>query len=588
VPRDPLLNLRHAARLVDALARAGVHHVVVAPGGRSAPLAVAVAQHPRLRDWVVTDERSAAFFALGMARELGEAVALVCTSGTAVANLMPGVVEADLSEVPLVVVTADRPPELRDVGAAQTIRQVGLFDGHVRWSVDLPPPAADADLERAWTRTACRAVATARAARPGPVHVNVPFREPLVPAGALPRLGFPDAEEPPPLAYVGATATVAEADARMIADAAAARERGIIVCGARAGVRDAAALASLARALAWPILADPLSGVRFGLDPEVQADGYDLVLRDPAWRRRLAPSAVLHFGGLPVSKALQATLAEAQPSVHVVAASPGVWPDPSHLSTVMVHAPADTLVRAVADVLARPRRAGTWRADWVGASRRVRAAVGAKLAAETRVFEAKVVTDTLAALPDGGALHVGNSMPVRDLDTFAGADGPRRRIVCNRGANGIDGVLSSALGAAAVSGGPVALVVGDLSFLHDAGGLQLAARHGIDATVVVVSNDGGGVFSFLPEAGYGEVFERCFGTPHGLDVGRIAGACGAAVRRVDGGKDVEAAVTRALATPGLAVVEVPSSRDANAALHREYVAAAAAALCEGDDGRISA
>jgi 2-succinyl-5-enolpyruvyl-6-hydroxy-3-cyclohexene-1-carboxylate synthase len=546
VPPDVGRNLRAAARLVDALARSGVRHVVLAPGGRSAPLAVAVAQHPRLRDWVVTDERSAAFFALGMARELAQPVVVVCTSGTAAANLLPGIVEADLSGAPLVAVTADRPPELRDVGAAQTITQVGLFAGHVRWSADLPPPTADVDLAAVWERAACRAVATACGVHAGPVHLNVPFREPLVPFGDPPTLGFATAATTPAVTHVDARPILDDEGAGRLADALAPHERGVIVCGPRAGRIAPEALATLAERLGWPVLADPLSELRFALPARVQADAYDLLLRDPDWCREHVPRAVLHLGGLPVSKALSSMLAASPPGVYVRVAAPGTWPDPLHLATAMVHAPASAVVQAVGAALPAGHRTSPWQSEWIATSRRVRAAVDRLLAAETRPFEGKVLTDTIAALPDGAVLHVGNSMPVRDLDTFAGCSGPRLRVDCNRGANGIDGVTSTALGAAAVSSDPVVLVVGDLSFLHDAGALPIAARHRIDATIVVVSNDGGGVFSFLPEAGYGDLFERCFGTPHGLDLVRVAGACGADVRRVDRIGDLGRAVARAL------------------------------------------
>jgi len=586
VPHDPLVNVRHAAALVDGLARSGVRHVVLAPGRRSAPLAVAFAQHPRLREWVVTDERAAGFFALGMARELREPVAIACTSGTAVGNLLPAVIEADLSEVPLVLVTADRPPELRDVGAAQTIRQTGIFDAHARWSADLSPPTSDVDLVRAWERFACRAVATARGPRPGPVHLNVPFREPLVPGGDLPVLRFDD-EEAPPLRHLPASMEPTADAATLLAGDLASHERGVIVCGPRAGIREAASLAELARTLGWPILADPLSDLRFRVPVDVQADAYDLLLRDPDHRRALAPTAILRFGGMPVSKALTQAMEEPSIATHVVVTVAGVWPDPLHAATVMVHADADAVVAAMQARMGSVGRSHAWLESWTSRSRRVRRALATRLAGETRIFEGKIVTDTLAALPDDAVLHVGNSMPVRDLDTFAAAELRDVRVACNRGANGIDGVVSAALGAAAVSRRPVALVVGDLSFLHDAGALQIAARHRIDATIVVVSNDGGGVFSFMPEAGYGDVFERCFGTPHGLDLAAIAGACGAAVERVERMEALEAVVASACRRPGISVIEVPSSRVANVALHREYVAVATDAL-EPSRERISA
>ena len=587
MPHEPTTNLAAAGRVVDALARAGVRHACVCPGSRSAPLAVAVARHPGLREWMLTDERSAGFFALGMARELAEPVLLLSTSGTAAANFLPAVVEANLSAVPLVVVTADRPPELRDIGAAQTIDQVGLFGANVRWSTDLAPPAADVDLGRHLERVACRAVALATTATCGPVHVNVPYRDPLVPAGTVPDVERAEAGASAPLRHVAGATSLDPAQTRELAAILAAHERGLIVCGPRAGIDGVDDLAALAERLRWPVLADPLSNARFLLDAAVQADAYDLMLRDEAARTALAPDAILHFGGLPVSKALQTVVASTPPAVHVVVSTPGTWPDPLHTATCMVHVPADAVTAALAAAVA-PRAATPWWERWRQASARVRGAVAAKLAADAQLFEGKVVSEVRAALPDGATLHVGNSMPVRDLDTFAGADGPALRVACNRGANGIDGVVSTALGAAAVSTAPVALVVGDLSFLHDAGAMQIAAQHRIDALVVVVDNDGGGVFSFLPQAGYGEVFERSFATPHGLDLQKVAAACGADVHHVTDWESFGRAVRDGIARSGLGVVHVRSDRADNERWHRDYAAAAASAVAELEPRRASA
>jgi 2-succinyl-5-enolpyruvyl-6-hydroxy-3-cyclohexene-1-carboxylate synthase len=546
-------------------------------------LAVAVALHPRLRDWVIVDERSAGFFALGMARQLGEVVAVVCTSGTAAANLLPAVAEASLSEVPLLVLTADRPPELRDCAAAQTIDQVRLFGSHARWAMDLPVPTGDVDLAAFYRRVTCRATARALTAPRGPVHVNLPLREPLLPAGAVPALAWAAAGAPP---AVTVPPTRVHVDADVVAAVAAVtggEERGVIVCGPRGGLAGCEAqVAVLADRLGWPVLADPLSGVRFGgLDPALQVDTYDLLLRDQDFRRAHVPRVVLRFGAPPVSKALAQHLAARRPAHQIVVATPGTWPDPEHVATTLVHADAGAFLDALAARLAgqaAPVGDRAWSRRWRAAARLARAVVDEQLAAETTLFEGKVAAEVIARLPAGAVLHVGNSMPVRDLDTFGAAGAARVDVAGNRGANGIDGVLSTALGAAAVGRRPVVLVVGDLSFLHDLGGLQIAARHRLSALVVVIDNDGGGVFSFLPQAGYGDVFERHFGTPHGLDLAPLAAAAGARVRRVRDWDAFHDAAARACAQPGLDVVVVPSDRALNATLHDEYVAAALARL----------
>jgi len=572
--------LTAATAIIEELARAGVRHVCIAPGARSGPLTVATALHPELRDWMVVDERSAGFFALGMARQLVAPVAVICTSGTAAANLLPAVVEASLSEVPLIVLTADRPPELRDCAAPQAIDQVQLYGSHVRWAIDLPTPSADVDLDAYIRRITCRAVATAMQAARGPVHVNVPFREPLLPAGGMPPRPARGSDGPPAMVVPRAEPLLDERTAHTFAATLGAEERGLVICGPRAGLEGAGALVGeLAARLGWPILADPLSGLRFGGRDDVQQiDTYDVLLRDQRFRDEHAPRAVLQLGAPPVSKALGQYLAACRLSAHVVVASPGTWPDPSHAATALVHADGVATVRALCAELPSSAPETAWARGWHDAGRLARAVLDERLAAESTLFEGKIAAEVVARLPADAVLHVGNSMPVRDLDMFGRARSAELRVDGNRGANGIDGVLSSALGAAAVSGRPTLLVVGDLSFLHDLGGLQIAARHALNAVVIVVNNDGGGVFSFLPFADYGDVFERCFATPHGLDLAPAVALGRGRHHRVHDWPSFGEVVAGALAAPGLDVIEVPSDRDANARLHREYAAAVHARL----------
>ncbi len=572
--------LAAATAMVEELARAGVRHVCIAPGARSGPLTLATALHPTLRDWMVVDERSAGFFALGMARQLGAPVAVLCTSGTAAANLLPAVVEASLSEVPLIVLTADRPPELRDCAAPQTIDQVRIYGSHVRWATDLPAPSADVDLDAYYRRIVCRAVATAMESRRGPVHVNVPFREPLLPEGGMPVRASEVSEVPPAMVVPSAVPQLDERTAHALAAALGREERGLVLCGPRAGLEGQGALVrDLAARLGWPILADPLSGVRFGgCDAVPQIDTYDVLLRDRRFCDEHVPRAVLQLGAPPVSKALGQYLAAHSLSAHVVVASPGTWPDPTHAATTLVHAEGVATVRALCAGLPPSVMETEWAHAWQNAGHHARTVLDERLAAESTLFEGKIAAEVVARLPADAVLHVGNSMPVRDLDMFGRARPAELRVDGNRGANGIDGVLSSALGAAAVSGRPTLLVVGDLSFLHDLGGLQIAARHALNAVVIVVNNDGGGVFSFLPFADDSDVFERCFATPHGLDLASAVTLGRGRHHRVRDWRSFGEVVDGALVTPGLDVIEVPSDRDVNARLHREYVAAVHAGL----------
>lgn len=584
VPRNP--NSRAMRAIAEELRRSGVTDACISPGSRSTAMALALARAPGLRPWVLTDERSAGFFALGMARETRRPVVLLCTSGTAAANYLPAVVEASLSWVPLVVLTADRPPELRDCHAAQTIDQVRLFGSHVRWSAEAPAPAAGVDLDAYYRRLACRAVTTAREAPQGPVHVNLPMREPLVDIDEEqtastsdgPETDARDVQRPATVVHV-ARALPSRAAVRALAGAFGSCERGLIVCGpgAARAAGAAEAITRLARQCRWPVLADPLSGLRFGRhDRSRIVDAYDVVLRDPEFGCTHAPDAVLRLGAPPVSPVLQHFLAGARGGSHVVVAPAGSWPDPLHRATDMVRADTDAFCSAVADLLADAGPPSPWLDSWLAAAAAARAALDGLLAREPMMFEGTVLARLCEVLPDGTALHVGNSLPVRALDTFVGGSSKGLTVSCNRGANGIDGVLSAALGAAAVHREPTVLVLGDLSFLHDIGALQLAARHHLSLLVVVINNDGGGIFSFLPQAALGSAFDNLFATPHGLDLSGTVAICGGRHAIVRSPDDLATAVERWLQRPGLEVIEVPSDRERMRETHARLLAAALA------------
>ena len=501
-------NERAAAALLDELWRAGVRDVCLSPGGRSTPLALALARHRRLRPWVITDERASAFFALGLAVAAGRPAAVICTSGTAAANFLPAVVEAFWAGVPLIVLTADRPPELRECGAAQTIRQAQLFGRHAKWETELVPPGADIAGELHARAVACRAVGVARCEPAGPVHVNVPYREPLVAERPWLDADVEAADDVPPFTTVTPPRVVAD-DAAVAAFVDRAHgARGIVVCGPRIAATAAEPIVALAAALDWPVLADPLSGIRHGEHDRARVvDAYDLLLRDPGFSAAHQPEVVLRFGAVPTSKPLNRFLAEAAAHQLLVTTATTTWPDPElRLRHVIVGEPADFCRRAQ-HALPCVAALGNWSERWLRASIAVRTRLDTLLAHESGLPEGALAARVIDRLPDGALLMVGNSMPVRDIDTFVATSGKRLRICANRGANGIDGVLSSALGMAAAHDGPSYLLIGDLSLLHDIGALQIAARHRIDLCVVVANNDGGGIFSHLPQAGLGEAFE---------------------------------------------------------------------------------
>ena len=389
-----------------------------------------------IKPWVVLDERSAGFFALGMARASERPVIVVCTSGTAAANYLPAVVEASLSQIPLIVLTADRPVEARDNRSAQTIDQVRIFGSHVRWSVNVLTPSPSVDLDSYYRTVACRAAAVATQPPAGPVHLNLPMREPLIDveeeAAALRVDPNPPAtRRSPPLVRIHPWhAELSRGSIENLASQLEQCARGLIVCGPGVGARGASTIAALARTLEWPILADPLSGLRYGShDRTMVLDAYEVLLRDRAFCDTYQPDAVVQFGDPPVSKALGLFLASRKRKFHLMAANPGTWPDPQFAATEAVRIDPERLCGALLEVLAPGARDSTWSRAWMSASHAVRRTLDEALEHEAGdaggVFEGQVLSEVMALMPEGALLQVGNSMPVRDLDIFVGDSGPR-------------------------------------------------------------------------------------------------------------------------------------------------------------------
>jgi 2-succinyl-5-enolpyruvyl-6-hydroxy-3-cyclohexene-1-carboxylate synthase len=559
-----------------SLRASGVRNVCISPGSRSAPLAVAASWDPELRTWVHVDERSAAFFGLGLARASDQPVALVCTSGTAAANYLPAVIEASHVGAPLIVLTADRPPELRGWDAGQTIDQLKLYGGAVRFFAELPVPGSDPGALRYARRLAARAVAESlgQGGAPGPVHLNWPLREPLHPGAFGPREacaarapvvegveGVVDRRAPalPPVETVAALAALVRPGTR-----------GAIACGPMSPSTElAAAVVRLASRAGWPVLADPASNLRAGSHVREGAPVIvrsDFLLRDDRFAAEHAPDLVLRLGSTPVSKALRLWL-ERHPPRELISVDPfGAASDPSHLATRTLAVDATTLCDAWADAIEAPGD-GSWLASWLDADARAVAAVDSRLAADNRLLEPRAVRELCDALPDDTLLYVSNSMPVRHLDACMPASHRRVRVLANRGANGIDGMVSSAFGAAAAGRGQrTVLLTGDLALLHDLGGLH-ASRFGLDLTIVVLDNDGGGIFSFLPIAADGDSvdFEALFRTPHGLDFENAARLFGARYWRAESVAQLRAALAESFEAAGLSMVHVPTDRDASVA-----------------------
>ncbi len=574
---------------VDELARNGVRNVVVSPGSRSTPLAYAFARHEAIKVWMNLDERSAAFFGLGMAKASRTPVALVCTSGTAAANYFPAIVEAHISRVPLLVLTADRPPELRDNGAPQAINQINLYGSYAKWFQDLALPEATNEALRYIRTVAGRAFGTAAAKPYGPVHLNFPFREPLTPT-LIPGQFMLPVENRDPIAWHGRPngqpyVSLAQSDRSLSIEALqklaeGLNPKGVIICGTLDEPGFAEEVTALAEVLKYPILADPLSGLRTGShDKKLIIDNYDAFLRDEAVCHLLKPEFIIRFGAMPTAKPLLLWLKRYPNCRQVVVDGGDGWQEPTELASEIIYAAPRQLCQDLTKAIVNgSSQLSDWAELWQSLSQTTAQVVTTKLAELDEPFEGKVFAELGALLPDGATLFVGNSMPVRDLDTFFSSNERNIRILCNRGANGIDGVVSSALGAGAASEGPLVLVIGDLSFYHDMNGLLAAKMHQLNATIILLNNDGGGIFSFLPQTAFPDNFEQLFGTPHGLDFRPTAELYGAKYSKVENWPDFRHNFSQSINSEGLKIIEVPTQRERNVTLHRLFWPAIAEAI----------
>ena len=590
-------NQLWARVLVDELARAGVGDVVVSPGSRSTPLVLAFAADPRFRITVQIDERCAGFLALGMGRGSGRPAVVVTTSGTAGANLYPAVVEASQGEVPLLVFTADRPHALRDADANQAIDQIRLYGPYVRAFHEVAPPTVDDGALRHLRMLGARAVATAMGAPAGPVHLNLPFSKPLEPvpvAGDIPP-GFGETHPLAASGRPGATAPfvripprrprASDAEVALVEEALAAARRPILVAGPTADLEQVgAALQRLSRRMGIPLLADPLSGGRYGAPAATPVTGYhDLFLRSGVVRGALRPDLVLRVGSSPTSAALLGWLAALGEVRQIVVDGGGRWKDHLAVASDYLQADATDLLDrvgtgsgggAVLEGAAQEGEKSRWCALW---SRAGEAAAEVVAADGGPAFEGTILAETAAAIPAGGHLFVSSSMPVRDLDAFVPPRPGPLHVRGNRGASGIDGILSTVLGVRMTTVGPMAAVVGDLAFYHDMNGLLALRNVAPDLVLVVIQNDGGGIFHMLPIREYEPDFTPYFATPHGLDYARAAALYDIPHRLVPTRRGaVQEAVADALTAGGPWILEVRTDREENRRRHEEVVAAVTA------------
>ncbi len=559
-----------AGLLVEEFVRLGVDAFFLSPGSRCTPLTLAVAEHGTAQATVHFDERASAFAALGFAKETGRPAALVCTSGTAAVNYWPAIVEAAMSGVPLIVLTADRPPELQSTGANQAIDQQGLYGGYVRWAFTLPCPSREIPPEMVLT-TVDQAVHRAGRSPRGPVQLNCMFREPLAPSpgeewsgihgesvarwreSALPYTRYaPESREPAPESVQAAAEALGEC------------ERGVVVLGQLPPQTRREDVNALLDALGWPVFPDIASGFRLGAAGRNLLPYYDALLAFETVR----PDGVLHLGGPITSKRLLTLLHDYPPPHYVMAADTPERRDPSHRVTLRLECAPDAFCRALANAEA------SWKAapqrDWlVKASAEAGECLRAYFEARGTLSEPLVARLISRTLPPDSVLFLGNSMPIRDMDRFAVADGPPARVHANRGASGIDGCVATAAGLALAANGPVTAVLGDLAVLHDLNALNLLQGLEHPFALVVINNDGGGIFSFLPIAQHEHVFEPYFATPHGLRFEDSARMFGLRYVRPETPAEFSAAYGKAIEPAGATVIEVVTGRERNYVMHRE-------------------
>ena len=575
-------NRLWADLIVGELVRCGVTFFCVAPGSRSTPLIAALANNDEAQTLVHFDERGTAFAALGYARATGRPAAWITTSGTAVANGLPAVVEASTDGVPMVLLTADRPPELRQTGANQTIDQPDIFGDFVRWRFDLPAPSLDVDPASVLT-TVDQAAYRATRAPSGPVHLNLMFREPLIPTPEDPDEPATGPErwlavQGPYTSYAATKPAVDEREIRALWDQLRPVRRGLVVAGRLASREQGEAAAKLARTLGWPLLPDVGSQVRLGADGD-SAALYDVLLADETFAGAHAPEAVLHLGGRSLSKRLERFVARGGPDPYVVVRDNPFRLDPAHRVTHSFEAAITDFCAALSRVASEhhPRENSSWMESWTKASGAAGVALDHSLSEAHGLSEPLVARLVSRNIPDGHGIVVASSMPIRDLDAFAAADGPPAPVAANRGASGIDGTVATAAGYARGSGRPVTLLIGDLALLHDLN--SLAMLRGLPVTVVVLNNDGGGIFSFLPVSRHETFFEPYFGTPQGVGFESAAAMFGLGYQKPATAEEFVPAYRKARSS-GPSLIEVATDRDENVAVHRRLLEAVAAGAGE--------
>ncbi|MEZ4273163.1 MAG: 2-succinyl-5-enolpyruvyl-6-hydroxy-3-cyclohexene-1-carboxylic-acid synthase [Myxococcota bacterium] len=552
-----LLNRALGQACVAHLAAAGVERAVISPGSRNTPLVLAIDAEPRIESHVVLDERVAGFVALGMAKASGKPTLLLCTSGSAAAHYLPAVIEASHARLPLIIVSADRPLELHYSGAPQTTEQADLFGVHVRASLCLDAPCAPWD--EGWLATQlARVVDSAVGVLPGPVHINIPLREPLWVPGLVRAASVTHRHR----VVVRSASTLPAAVLKPFVERWCSTPRGLIVYGPEPGATESSqtnpCIVELAEALGWPVLADPLCQLRYGSKDSCIIGSYDLILRQPDIAAELKPDYVLRFGHAPTSKRLNLWL-QSQTCDSALVDPCGSWHDFNHKAHTLLISQTQSLCKTALEsirVTSSLEKDRAWLERWQQAEG---VAIGA-IAQEQETFWGGTVAQTvMRCLPEAAALFVASSMPVRHLDSFTHHSPTQPRIYGNRGVNGIDGSVATALGISAVRHkagmGPTVALIGDLALIHDAGGLLAAGQSNVPLTLVIINNQGGGIFRQLPISQHPHALERYFTTPQKVDLRALGNAAGAHYSQVENIAGLQSALDRNIKRHGLKIIE---------------------------------
>lgn len=556
---------RYTANFIDELVVNGLQDVVISPGSRSTPLAVLFAENEKIKDWIVIDERSAAYFALGIAQSKKRPVALVCTSGTAAANYYPAVVEAFYNRVPLIVLTADRPHELRNIGANQTINQIGMYGDFVKLFIEMAPPTEQEEMLKYVRNRALRTIKVAQDGNPGPVHVNFPFREPLMPDLSLDHL-WNGRESTSSELFTGKK-RLAEVDLQSLSRFVTDHPNGVLVGGPQTDENLGEAIAALSERLNVPVLADPLSQLRAGNHHKnTLIATYDTIFRSQSLRKQLKPDYIIRFGAMPISKHYMFFVKEHEDVPQFVVENHDSVREPTNHRSHYIVADGAQLCKDLLPFIEEKLSNRDWLHRWMELEKITSEhLLNAKNHSLTEGIAVRNVVDSLR---NGDHLFVANSMPVRDVDTFFMPTNKNIKVYANRGVSGIDGTLSSAIGVAA-TGERVTLLIGDLSFYHDMNSLFIAMRYKLPITIVLINNNGGGIFSFLPQATDEKHFEHLFGTPLNVDFKHAVTMFNGYYDLVTNEPELLSALEASYEREQFSVIEVQTDRNENVIWHRE-------------------